>query len=248
MMVEKDISGLPVVDDTGLVGIISEKNVLKLLYETESVTGNVEEFMTTDVICFDQEDSLVDICNCLIDNGFRRVPVLNQGKLAGIISRADLIKANRHKFRPDDLAEESVKHKDGLLARDILKYGLFTVVKGTPVYEVMEIVATKNITGLPVVDDYMNLVGIITEKDILKLLYDPEAKPGKVADFMTENVFSFKYDVSLFDVCECLIDNPFRRVPILNHSNKLVGIISRADIIEYILRNQSTIFEHKPAN
>jgi CBS domain-containing protein len=109
----------------------------------------------------------------------------------------------------------------------------------------MEIIATGNITGLPVVDDSAKLLGIVSEKDLLKLLYDPNAKPGLVKDYMTRDVVSFDWDDSLFEVCHCLINNNFRRVPILD-KGKLTGIISRRDIIIYILENRSHFFSKKP--
>ncbi len=243
ILLENNISGLPVVDDTDLVGIISEKDLLKLVHDTEFLPNSVGDYMTDDVISFDKEDSLDNISECLMKNHFRRVPILHQGKLTGIISRADLINVYKHKFRPQGLAEKSTKHKDRPLAKDIMKCGLLTIKRQTPIYEAMETIATRNITGLPVVDDYMNLVGIISEKDMLKLLYDPKAKLGKVEDFMTEDVVSFNRDDSLFDICDCLINNNFRRVPILNQG-RLVGIISRVDLILYILKNKSTVLKH----
>jgi CBS domain-containing protein len=90
----------------------------------------------------------------------------------------------------------------------------------------------------------MNLIGIVSEKDILKLLYDPKVKPGKAEEFMTEEVVSFNQNDSLLDVCDCLINNNFRRVPILDQG-RVVGIISRADIIVYILKNKSRFYRQK---
>lgn len=245
IMVQKNISGLPVVDDTDLAGIISEKDVLKLLYNTDFLTGNVGNYMTENVISFSDEDSLTDIYECLINNSFRRVPILHNGKLAGLITRADLIKARKDKFKPEGLSKKSPKQRaNNIMARDVMKCGLLTIKPETPVYEAVEILATRNITGLPVVDDYMNLVGIVSEKDMLKLLYDPTVKPGTTEKFMTKDVVSFNQDDSLFDICNCLISNRFRRVPILNQG-KVIGIISRADIIVYILKNKSAFFRQK---
>ena len=226
LMVKKSVTGLPVVDETGLVGLISEKDVLKLLYDTEFVEGCVGDYMTTKIFTFDEDDNLVDICQCLMQNSFRRVPVMHQGRLAGIISRADLIKANKDKFRPHGQQDDPASCPALVVAKDVMKSGLLTVRTSTPVYEAMEILATKNVTGLPVVDDYMNLLGVVSEKDILKLLYDPAAKPGLVEEYMTTGVIGFDQGTSLFEICDCLINNNFRRVPILN-SGKLVGIISR---------------------
>jgi CBS domain-containing protein len=244
IMVERNISGLPVVDDGGLVGIITEKDVLRLLCDTEFLSGSVEDYMTGDVVSFDEEDSLSSICACLMDNPFRRVPILHEGKLVGIISRADLIKANKDRFKPQGVFEECRRRADGPLVKDVMKCGLLTVERQAPIYEVIEILSTRNVTGLPVVDDCMNLVGIVSEKDMLRFLYDPAAKPGRAEDFMTEEVVSFSPDDSLFAVCECLMNNNFRRVPILNQG-KIVGIVSRADVIVHILRNKSAMFSRR---
>lgn len=245
LMVEKNISGLPVVDETGLVGMISEKDVLTLLYANEFVAGPVKAYMTRGIVSFDEEDRLADICDCLVKNDFRRVPILYEGKLTGVISRTDLIRAARDKFRPQDVAENSPKQdRDTVLTRDIMKCGLLTVQRETPIYEAMDIMTTRHVTGLPVVDDRMNLVGILSERDLLKLLFDPDAKPGKTEEFMTEEVVSFNHDDDLSDACDCLINNRFRRVPILNQG-KVVGIISRADVIVYILKNKLAFVKHR---
>ncbi len=243
LMFKSNVTGLPVVDDSGMVGIISEKDVLKLLYDTEFVAGNVADYMTENVITFDEQAQLTEICDCLINNGFRRVPILHNGKLAAIISRADLIRAGQHKFRPDS-DDSSTPPPNVLMAADIMKCGLLTIKRYSPIYQAMGIIAKRNITGLPVVDDNLNLVGIISEKDMLKLLYDPDAKPGFVRDFMTEDVISFDTDDCLFEICHCLINNNFRRVPILDHG-KLTGIISRTDIMQYILKNRTHFFRYK---
>jgi CBS domain-containing protein len=245
LMVKKNVTGLPVVDESGLVGLISEKDVLKLLYSTEFVEGCVSDYMTTKIFTFDEDDALVDVCRCLMQNSFRRVPVMRQGRLAGIISRADLIRANKDKFRPRGQQDDSASCPALVVAKDVMKSGLLTVRTSTPVYEAMEMLAAKNVTGLPVVDEYMNMLGIISEKDMLKLLYDPNAKPGLVEEYMTAGVIGFEQSTSLFDICDCLINNSFRRVPILD-GGKLVGIISRTDIMAYIMKNHSRFFSQKP--
>lgn len=241
IMVKRGVSGLPVVDASGLLGIISEKDVLKLLFDTEFVAGTVGDYMTTGVLTFDEETDLADICKCLIENNFRRVPILHQGKLSGIVSRADIIRVNKDKFRPYATNSD---HYANPIAKDVMKTGLLTVKKASPVYEAMDIMANKNITGLPVVDDYMNLLGIVSEKDVLKLLYDPEALPSVVGDVMTPDVMGFSQDAPMFEICCCLIENNFRRVPILN-GGKLIGIISRTDIMAYIMKNRSRFFRDK---
>ncbi len=241
MMVKGHVSGLPVVDDKGLVGIVSEKDVLRLLYETEYLQGVVEDYMTTDIITFDEDDDLADICECLANSDFRRVPILHQGSLTAIISRSDIIRTCNSIFRAQNMAERAARREIGPLACDVMKRSMLTVKRQTDIYETMEILATMDVTGLPVVDDHMNLVGMVTEKDMLRLLRDPNPQPGNTESFMTEDVPSLNHDDSLFDVCDCLINNHFRRVPILNQG-RVIGIVSRADLMVYILKNKSVIF------
>ncbi len=120
-------------------------------------------------------------------------------------------------------------------AKEIMKTGVITVKKETGIYETIRILMENNITGLPVVNDDMTLAGIISEKDVLRLLYDMEDKPGNVENFMTKDVITFDQEDSLIDIAESLIKNDFRRVPILEEG-KLIGILSRKDIIAYILK------------
>jgi CBS domain-containing protein len=116
----------------------------------------------------------------------------------------------------------------------IMTTDVITVDRSTPIYDALEILLENDITGLPVVNDNKTLVGIITEKDILKLLSVLENDTATVEDFMTKEVMSIDQQEDLIAVCECLIKNNFRRIPIIS-KGKLTGIISRKDIIKYIL-------------
>lgn len=119
-------------------------------------------------------------------------------------------------------------------AKTVMVTDIITVKKHTPIYEAIRILVEHNITGLPVVNDDMTLAGILSEKDVLKLLYETHDKPGVVEDYMSENIVTFDENDNLIDITECLINNNFRRVPITS-GGKLAGIISRKDIIKYIL-------------
>jgi len=92
MMVDGNITGLPVVDDQNrLEGIVTEKDVMRFLLNTQTTEGTVEDCMTADVVSFNADDSLVDVICALAENGFRRVPIVSAGKLEGIVSRRDVI-------------------------------------------------------------------------------------------------------------------------------------------------------------
>ena len=69
--------------------------------------------------------------------------------------------------------------------KNVMTKNVISVKKHTPISEAIGIMVEKKVTGLPVVDDKMKLVGIITEKDVLMLLYNFGDRPGSVEDFMT---------------------------------------------------------------
>lgn len=118
-------------------------------------------------------------------------------------------------------------------AKAVMNTRVISVSKDEDIYEAIRMMALNNITGLPVVDENEKLVGVITEKDVLTLLYNLADKPGTVKDFMTPDVVSFDLEADLNEVVDTLRTHHFRRVPILD-KGRLVGIISRRDIIGYI--------------
>ena len=126
-----------------------------------------------------------------------------------------------------------------LKAKDIMQSSLITAKEDTPVIETINILGQNKITGLPVVDDDMNLLGLVSEKDIMSIAYHVLSDvignamdSKKIGDIMTEDVVSFRLDDNLADICQCFMNKPFRRVPVLDNG-KLVGIISRKDIISH---------------
>jgi CBS domain-containing protein len=118
--------------------------------------------------------------------------------------------------------------------KDIMSTDVVYVHPDTPVTRVVELLIENDITGVPVVDPSGRLVGIVTEKDLIGVLFGQETPVGTARDYMTEDVMSFDENDDIIAICECLVHNHLRRVPILAEG-KLVGIISRRDLIKYIL-------------
>ena len=117
-------------------------------------------------------------------------------------------------------------------AKEVMSGSVLTVNMDMKLNDVIKLLVQHNVTGLPVVDDDMNLLGIVTEKDVLKLLYNRE-KGKTVQDLMSRDIVAFDENEDLIKIFKCLVENSFRRVPITS-SGKLVGIISRRDIIKFL--------------
>ncbi len=123
-----------------------------------------------------------------------------------------------------------------LEAKDIMTRNVVCIKKNIPVVDAIRLMSKNNITGIPVVEDDMTLIGILSEQDVLRLFhtYDDE-KDRTVNDFMTQPAIHFEEVECLLDVCYCLRDNSIRRVPVTSNG-KVVGVISRSDILKYILQ------------
>ncbi len=123
---------------------------------------------------------------------------------------------------------------------DIMISDVVTVEKGTSVTEAIEKLVKSNITGLPVVNTDNEVIGIISEKDVLALAiriqektYNTEEEGMLVEDFMTKDVVTIEATESMTALCSCLMKNKFRRLPVLL-KGKMVGIVTRRDVISHI--------------
>jgi CBS domain-containing protein len=125
-----------------------------------------------------------------------------------------------------------------LRAKDIMSTDVISVKKDDPIFDAVKLLVEKNISGLPVVDDDMTLVGILSEKDVVDLFYEHEEAEGKtVGDYMTHPAVCFDDNNALLNVCNFLVKNIFRRVPVTT-GGKLVGIISIQDILSSVLQSR----------
>jgi CBS domain-containing protein len=115
---------------------------------------------------------------------------------------------------------------------------VITVSPETDIMEAVRLLVTRNVTAMPVVDDHGNLIGMISERDCLKMVLQASyygEKGGKVGDYMSPGVETVHADDSLLDIAKLFIDKPYKRYPVLLN-NQIVGIISRRDLMQALLR------------
>ena len=87
------ISGLPVVDDDGmLLGIITEHDVMNFALSGDAASTRASEVMTKQVETYSPDTLVAEIINRFAARRIRRVPVVEYGKVVGIISRRDIVR------------------------------------------------------------------------------------------------------------------------------------------------------------
>jgi CBS domain-containing protein len=117
--------------------------------------------------------------------------------------------------------------------RDVMQSSLIVIRSDQSLHRALELLIENNISGLPVVDNEGQLVGVLSEKDLLKIFYEPDAH--SVQSVMTLSPISISVDAELVEVVDCLMANDFRRV-FIHDGVKLVGLVSRADLMPSILK------------
>jgi CBS domain-containing protein len=119
--------------------------------------------------------------------------------------------------------------------KEIMAQPAITVTPDMPIYDAVRLLTARNLSALPVVDEELHLQGMLSEKDVLSLLYEHQDFSNKlVSDFMTPEVISFDVSDNLIDLCDCFEAHRIRRIPI-TECGRLTGIANRSDVINAIL-------------
>ncbi len=86
-------SGLPVVDSEGMLeGMISEIDLVNSMLSGNAADTSVAEIMSTTVKSFPPDATCAEIASCFITTKLRRVPIVSQGRVVGIVSRRDILR------------------------------------------------------------------------------------------------------------------------------------------------------------
>jgi len=128
----------------------------------------VKTHMTSPVISITSDTNLSEAHKAMADNKVRRLPVVENGKLAGIVSLNDVLEA-----KPSSASSLSVWELNYLVAnlkiKDIMCANVFSISPEATIGDAAKMMLDKKFSGIPVTDND-KLVGIITESDIFRML------------------------------------------------------------------------------
>jgi len=132
---------------------------------------------------------------------------------------------------------------------EIMATPVISVRHDTSLHDAEELLKKKKITGMPVVDENDEIVGIISEKHLLSL-YDIRSEEEDITDLtfrlpyeyktwveeiMTKKVISVKEDTPIEEICRLMVEKHIHRVPVLR-GKKVVGVISTLSLVGYLLK------------
>lgn len=118
--------------------------------------------------------------------------------------------------------------------RDFMAKSLVTLEPKTDIFTAIDTLLRHRISGAPVVDENKKLIGMLSEKDCLRVFAQGayhQIAGGQVADYMSSQLTTVGPDDDLFSVADIFLKNSFRRLPVLDQG-VLVGQVSRRDVLE----------------
>lgn len=123
-----------------------------------------------------------------------------------------------------------------LTAEAIMTEELVTICPEASIREAIELLISKAISGLPVMNSKGQLVGVITEFAMLAMVYDHEVRNQTVGQHMTREVISVNADDPISRIADLCIVHRVRRLPVMR-DGKLVGLIARRDVLKALYQD-----------
>lgn len=141
--------------------------------------------------------------------------------------------------------------------KDIMNTSVKTAKPSTPVRDLVEVMCFNKISGMPVVDDNNNVVGVVSEKDVLRKMFPDISEVAReegvpdfekmekgysdalglqASDLMSKLVASASPEMPLMKAVSIMCVQKIRRIPVVE-AGKLVGIISLGDVHKAIFAN-----------
>lgn len=179
-MVDNHVGAMPIVDkDDKLVGIVTERD-FALALAGVLTKETVNDYMSSDVITITPGTSLDYTTKFMVRNSFRRLPIVSEDEIApehgdkiiGIVTSTDILRyfVDKKFFSQMDTNVASDLLEEVKIS-EVMSKGARTVEPTTRLGDFAELLKEKNIGGVPVIS-HNQVVGIITERDIIKAIND----------------------------------------------------------------------------
>ena len=246
VMVRNKLTGLPVVraSDGKLMGIVSRRDIFRKFNEDQ-----LSLIMKKDCITITPGESIVSAAHIFASKRIHRLPVIEDGKLVGIIT-------------PTDLLKEIAEMKTTMTAEDAIRTTCVTAYEGEPLAYTVAAMRISDVSAVPVLDTKGKLVGILTDRDLFSdQIVDAEAmmrlgiKDSELAgyrnvlplfyaatdryipdettvrDYMIKEPKMVFKKTPLNDVAKIMTQNDFGQLPVHGTKDELVGMIYDVDVL-----------------
>jgi CBS domain-containing protein len=138
-------------------------------------------------------------------------------------------------------------------AKDVMSSPVVTVRPETPLKEVAATLVERRISAAPIVDGNGDLVGIVSEADLMRLEAEPDPRshiiplshhqqqvPSTAAEVMTRDVVALHQQADISEVAKLMLEHRIKQIPIVD-GRRVVGIVARRDVLRVLARDDSDI-------
>ncbi|MEW6674699.1 MAG: CBS domain-containing protein [Nitrospirota bacterium] len=223
LMNNRNISCVVVVEDDRPVGILTERDIIRLAVAKYSIDSTMAaSVMSKPLVTLSLDVGLYEAAIIMETNNIRRLVIVDRdGRLLGIVTQTDLIKNIGIDYY---VKLETV---DKVMVRKVIALG-----PADSVSEAMMIMSYSKI-GLVVVAEDGIPRGIFTERDLIRIISQKGIKEDlMLKDVMSTPVYSARKGTKLFEAAQFVEDKRIKKLPIVDESGRLVGIVTQSDIIK----------------
>jgi CBS domain-containing protein len=135
-----------------------------------------------------------------------------------------------------------------ILVSDFMDHNPHAILASTSIKQAVSLMLKEGVIGVPVVDNNHQLIGYLSEQDCVKdMLNDAfySEEPGAVSSVMQTNVISVTPDTSIVEIAQTIMTNRPKNYPVIS-GGKLVGLITRSDVLRALLKHEEGAYFSKP--
>ncbi len=162
---EPGLTMLPVIEKDKLVGVITKANLLPLINSKKKI----KEVMNEEIHSVSPEDRVVHARRILLDNDIARMPVVNEGKVVGIVSDCEIAFAFAKIKKSFSLGQQHYRIRE-LLVKDVMKKNVVTLPEDATIKDAADLMIKQDIGCIPIIDNKDKVRGMVTRTDLLKNL------------------------------------------------------------------------------
>ena len=234
-MIGAHVSCLVVLENYNPIGILTERDFIKKLKMAKDHSEEllVNDIMTKQLFTVDTHLDLFEAQKIMRSHNFRKLVIVENEELKGIITQTDLCRA---------VAELKSPYPPAPLVKDAMTKKVFVVGEDDKFLKAKKIMASKDI-GSVLVADKKELRGIFTEFDIgSEFFLNPNRlRNSYMKELMTTPVICVTSDFDLFQINKIMLKHNFRRLAVVDE-HKILGIITQTDVAknlyEFIEKNK----------
>jgi CBS domain-containing protein len=169
VMYESNVGGLPIVDDEMRISaIVTEEDFVSLVAGMDSGI-KVDAYMSPSVITAPAQTTIEKMTRMIIQNGFRRMPVVQDGVITGLVTASDIMKYMGSGEAFEKVVTGDISEVMAVPIKNLIKRNMVSLDAGRDLGQAAAIMTDNKIGALPIID-HGTLAGILTERDFIRAL------------------------------------------------------------------------------